>query len=457
MTALHEALFRQAERDPDHAAHVEGERVTTYGALAELVRAFAGALTAGGLVGGDRVCVAASGLDFLVATYATSCAGGVVVPLSPADRSDRSERILDAVGARALVRSLTEIEWRARCAQNLSRDVALVFFTSGTTAAPKGVMLTHANLDANARAIVTYLGLDSSDRVAACLPNDHAYGFSVLHTHVLAGGTIVEAGSSAFLGAVLEAIQTHRCTGLPAVPATLLRLTESEDDFDLSSLRYITQAGAPMTPDLTARVRRTFPRARLFCMYGQTEASARLSYLPPEDLDRKPGSVGLAISGVELTIIDSDDTPLPAGTVGEIVARGPNVMAGYLGDPERTARVLRGGRLHTGDLGYLDEDGYLFVVGRVDDLILVAGHRVGPREIEAAIEALPEVRECAVIGEPDARLGQRIVAHVVGGPPDAEIRAACRRALPAYMVPSRIVRTAELPRSPRGKLLRRAL
>ncbi|MEQ8277577.1 MAG: AMP-binding protein [Deltaproteobacteria bacterium] len=458
MTAIHDALIRHALEDPERIAHVDADEVTTYGRLLTLVRDFAARL---GVGPGDRVVVMTRGLDFLVATYGASMAGAVSIPLGEGDK--RYAEIAERAGACLVVRSRDQIEPRTPQRRDVGADVAMIFHTSGTTAEPKGVMLTHANIEANTRAIVEYLGLSDQDRVAACLPNHHAYGFSVLNTQLHAGGTIVEAGSAAFVGPLLDTIQTYRCTGLSAVPSTFLRILDTPGiaTYDLTSLRYVTQAGAPMPTPLATRVRRAFSNARLFCMYGQTEASARLSYLPPEDLDRKPGSVGIAIPGVEISVRVDDGAPAPAHVLGEIFARGDNVMSGYLGDPAATAEVVRDGWLRTRDMGYLDEDGYLFIVGRRDDMISVAGHRVGPREIEAAIDALPGVHACAVVGVPDRRTGERVVAHVVLEPnarlSAADIQAACRRALPVYMVPASVELVEVLPRSERGKVVRSAL
>ncbi|MEQ9495517.1 MAG: AMP-binding protein [Deltaproteobacteria bacterium] len=458
---IHDALVRHAHEDPERIAHVDADEVTTYVQLMTLVRDFAAGLEAMGVRSGDRVLVMTRGLDFLVATYGASMAGAVSIPLGEGDK--RFEQIAERAGAHLVVRSQDQLEPKTPQRRDIGADVAMIFHTSGTTAEPKGVMLTNANIEANTRAIVQYLGLSAQDRIAACLPNHHAYGFSVLNTHLHAGGTVVEAGSAAFVGPLLDTIQRYRCTGLSAVPSTLQRILDTPgiDTYDLTSLRYVTQAGAPMSPTLARHVQRTLSNARLFCMYGQTEASARLSYLPPEDLDRKPGSVGIAIPGVEISVRVDDGTPAPTNVVGEIFARGDNVMCGYLGDPVATAEVLRDGWLGTRDMGYLDEDGYLFIVGRRDDMISVAGHRVGPREVEAAIEALPDVQACAVVGAPDRRTGERVVAHVVLEPnarlSAEDIQAKCRRTLPAYMVPAYVEFVEALPRSERGKVVRSAL
>jgi long-chain acyl-CoA synthetase len=292
------------------------------------------------------------------------------------------------------------------------------------------------------------------------LPYHYVYGNSVLHTHLAAGGSIVDAGSSVFPVRVLETIRDERCTGLSGVPSTFASLVKVRDPgrFDSSSLRYLTQAGGAMTPALTRRVRSAFPGARLHVMYGQTEAGARLSYLPPQDLERKMGSVGIAIPGVSLSVVDESGRPVPAGTIGEIVASGPNIMVGYLGEPAATEHALRGGVLHTGDMGYVDPDGYLYISGRNNDMISSGAHRVGPQEIENVISSVPGVAECAVVGVQDEMLGERIVAVLVlheGEQVDGRsVQRACLTALPRYKVPTEVLFAAELPHSERGKLLR---
>jgi acyl-CoA synthetase (AMP-forming)/AMP-acid ligase II len=247
------------------------------------------------------------------------------------------------------------------------------------------------------------------------------------------------------------------------VPSTFARLLALEhlDGHDLSSLRYVTQAGAAMSREMAARVRGAFPGTRLFVMYGQTEASARLAYLPPEDADRKAGSVGLAIPGVELTVRDGGGAPCPPRVVGEVVARGDNITVGYFKNPEATARALRSDGLHTGDLGYMDEEGYLFLVGRESEMIKSGAHRIAPRAIEEVIETLEAVGECAVVGRPDPVLGQAIVAFVVlreGAQLSAkDVLLRCRQELPRFQLPREVRFVSRLPRTDNGKLSRRSL
>jgi acyl-CoA synthetase (AMP-forming)/AMP-acid ligase II len=310
---------------------------------------------------------------------------------------------------------------------------------------------------------VEYLELTAADRVAMVLPFYYVYGNSVLHTHVCAGATVVHAGSMTFPTEVLKTIETTRATGLSGVPATFARLMglSTLGQHDLGSLRYLTQAGAAMSPALTERLRGAFPSASIFVMYGQTEASARLAYVPATDLVRKSGSAGRAIPGVELSIVDAEGREVPRGTTGEVVACGDNVMLGYWNDPEATRRALRDGRLHTGDLASMDEEGFLYIVGRESEMIKSGAHRISPREIEVAVEAALGVRECAVAGVPDELMGQAIAAFVVteeGRTLDRQtILRACLAELPRFKLPEHVLFVPELPRTSSGKIRRAEL
>jgi long-chain acyl-CoA synthetase len=266
-----------------------------------------------------------------------------------------------------------------------------------------------------------------------------------------------------FPAEVLKRITEHRCTGFSGVPATFARLLDvaALASSDTSSLRYITQAGAAMTPALTERLRAAFPSVHIFVMYGQTEAAARLAYVPPADLERKMGSAGKAIPGVQLAVVGPSGERLPAGVVGEVVAQGENVMVGYWKDPAETERTLRADGLHTGDLARMDEDGFLFIAGRESEMIKSGAHRIGPQEIESVIARVPGVRECAVAGVPDALLGQAVAAFIVtteGCSLDRQsVLRACLNDLPRFKLPEHVSFLPELPRTANGKVQRKAL
>jgi long-chain acyl-CoA synthetase len=231
--------------------------------------------------------------------------------------------------------------------------------------------------------------------------------------------------------------------------------------YDLSSLRYLTQAGGAMSPSLTRRLRAALPQARLFVMYGQTEATSRLTWLPPERLDEKLGSVGIPVDGVELRIVHEDDSDAATGEDGEVRVRGANVMRGYWNNPEATAAVLQDGWLRTGDVGRLDADGFLWLQGRRSDMIKTGAHRVHPGDIEDAIAELAGVSEVAVVGIDDEVLGQVVKAFVVapGLPPNSEnlVKAHCRERLASYKIPREVEFVTALPRTASGKVRRAAL
>ena len=506
---LGQMLVRSAERHAHRPVYLEGETSHTYEELAEGSAALAAGLRQAGLTPGDRVVlVLGNSFNYLLAYYAVVRAGAVVVPHYADARAESLKHVLRHSGAAATVMEGRAVRLLAGAGADLpdlrilvtagpvpgggvdlmggqqqmtleqlgaagrgqappdepaSAELASIVYTSGTTGKPKGVMLTHGNLLANIRSIVKYLELSPQDRVAMVLPFFYVYGNSVLHTHVCAGGSVAQVGTMVFPAAVLAGIQRHACTGLSGVPSTFERLLRFSGlaDADLSSLRYLTQAGGPMGPELTKRVRQALPGISVFIMYGQTEASARLSYLPPADLDRKAGSAGKAIPGVSLQIRDPQGQALPMGEVGEIVAQGDNIMKGYWQDAAATDQALGPHGLRTGDLAYMDEHGYLFIQGRRSEMIKTGAHRVSPLEIEEAVARHPGVVECGVVGVPDDLLGEAIAAFVVLEPGVALERRAllqtCNQLLPRFKLPAHLIALDALPRTPSGKLRRGAL
>lgn len=339
-------------------------------------------------------------------------------------------------------------------------QAAAIIYTSGTTGDPKGVTLSHRNLLANTHAIQSYLRLTEHDCIVNVLPFYYSYGGSVLHTHLLAGARIVLENSLSYPHLVVQQWAAEGATGFAGVPSTfaLLLARVNFAEYDLDTLRYVTQAGGAMAPALATRVLQTFPQAELFVMYGQTEATARITYLPPMRLSDKLGAVGVPVPGVRLEIRDEQGRVLPQGQQGEVCVQGDNVMLGYWNNQEATRRVLRDGWLHTGDLGYVDHDGFLFLVGRSSDFIKTGAHRVSPQEIEEAIMELPEVLECAVVSIPDDIMGEVIKACVVVKDATAleplAVQAHCRQRLATYKVPRKIEFIGQLPRTASGKVQR---
>ncbi|HQP36167.1 MAG TPA: class I adenylate-forming enzyme family protein [Polyangiaceae bacterium] len=496
MALLHHLATERAEHAPDRPAIAGADSVTTYGMLLSRARSLAAGLHRIGVRPGDRVVIVAEQAPWYVeACLGVLHAGAVIVPHCADVKPDSFRWLLEHTEASAVILREADLPHApphvpprlvvagARDTTRMDRDVfcmeeliaaggtprnadlpetalASIFYTSGTTGRPKGVMLSHRNLVANVRSIVSYLGLGPDDRAAMALPFQYVYGNSVLHTHLAAGGSIGLVGSVAFPAKMVSLIQMLRCTNLPAVASSLCRLL----DAGLSAqhaLRFVTHAGGPMPSSLLARSRAALPSTRIVLMYGQTEASARLAWLPPDELPRRPGSAGKAIPGVTLRIVDEHGSTQPSGVIGEVVASGDNVMVGYWKDPVETARVLRAGGLHTGDIGRMDEDGYLYLVGRNAEMIKSGGHRIGPREVEEVVESLPGIAQCAVVGVPDDLLGERIVAWVVAADPQVTSERAvlqgCFEKLPRFKLPCRVLFIPELPRTAVGKLDRRTL
>lgn len=342
-------------------------------------------------------------------------------------------------------------------------SAALILYTSGSTGRPRGVVQTFRNIDANTRSIVQYLGLSAEDRALLILPLYYCYGRSVLQTHLFAGGSVFLDSRFAFPRTVLESLSTENCTGFAGVPLTfeIIRRQVEVSTLAFPRLRYLTQAGGAMAPDTIAWVRKTFHPARLFVMYGQTEATSRLSYLPPERAVDKQGSIGIPIPGVELAVVDETGRVLPDGETGHLVARGDNVTLGYLDEPAETTAILHNGWLWTGDLAFRDKDGFFFHQGRSKEILKIGGHRVSPIEIEHVVAEHPDVSEGAVVGAPDALMGEVPVAFVVlrpgRTPSETDIQKFCRERMPLYRVPVAVCFVETLPRNEAGKLLRAVL
>ena len=349
------------------------------------------------------------------------------------------------------------LDVRASCAATKPTDLASIVYTSGTTGCSKGVMLSHENFLTVTHAIVEYLGIDARDRHLLTLPLFHTYGKSVLLTTAQVGGSICLFAEFAKIPLFLETLARERITIFSGVPFhinALLRRARLEQ-FDLTALKRVTVSGAPLHADSIAAFSARLPHVELFFMYGLTESCTRACFLPPRDAPRKRGSVGIPIRGVRVQVRDDEGRELPPSTPGDIFLAGPNIMQGYFNAPELTAQALHDGWLWTGDLGYLDAEGYLYITGRKKDILNCAGERISPREIEEVLESHPNVAEAAVIGVPDPLLGESICAVVVErqkADDATELRLWCGERLSYLKVPRSFRFIDHLPRTPSGKI-----
>jgi len=462
-----------------------------YSDLKERVSNMSGVLMRYGVKPGDRVVIVMdNSIDYVVAFYAIWELGAIVVSVYSQAKNYEIEKIINQSQARCLLVDKLNEEAKESLKASGVKVIALdevsvttmdnhknesnidggrfsadestlaqIIYTSGTTGNPKGVLLSHGNLMANTRDIVKYLELTEKDSVLNILPFHYSYGNSILHTHLCVGAKVILAGSMAFPQQVINDIRKYRASGFSGVPSTFsLLLTHSDWVSGPPSLRYITQAGGPMSKTLTEQLLNAInSQTKLYIMYGQTEASARISWLPPASLIHKAGSVGIALEHVNVEIRDEKGNKLPANTAGEVYVSGKSIMQGYWNNPAATEKVLNNGWLKTGDLGCLDTDGYIFLKGRNSDMIKVGAHRIHPLELEEIINRLDFVSECAVTGIDDEMLGQKLQAYVVGHESKQNLFALkkhCNEYLPAYKIPGKIKWVDELPKTVSGKIKR---
>lgn len=352
--------------------------------------------------------------------------------------------------------------------RNIDLDLASIIYTSGSTGEPKGVMLTHLNMISAATSIIQYLQNRPDDIILNVLPLSFDYGLYQVLMAAKFGGTVVLERSFNYPYQVIQKMIQEKVTGFPCVPTNLAILLglKNLDQLDFSRLRYVTNTAAALPPAYIEKLRRIFPHVRIYSMYGLTECK-RVSYLPPEEIDRRPTSVGRGMPNEEVWIVDEQGNPVGPGIVGELVVRGSNVMRGYWGKPEETAQVLKPGKypgevvLYTGDLFKMDEDGYLYFVARKGDMIKSRGARISPKEIEQCLCSMEGVAEAAVIGVPHEILGESIVAYVrvhdgIRFEPK-EVTAYCKEHLEDFMIPHEVHLVDCFPKTASGKIDKLAL
>lgn len=502
---LQDSLLASAERDGARTAVIVEGEPHAYAEVLELSRRFAGAAGHAGVRRGDRVVVhAGNSLRCVASFFGTLLAGGVPVVVNPQTKAEklgfivddcgavllvtdtRPDRALPAGAARPSLRAViacgpagrgTALDFdavvgaaepRAEPPPTIPTDLAALIYTSGSTGTPKGVMMTHQSMVFTAESIAEYLRLSSDDRILGVLPLGFDYGLYQLLMACRLGATLVLERSFAYPARVLQRVEEQEVTVFPGVPtifATLLGL-ERERPLAFPSVRRVSNTAAALPPAFLPGLRRLFPNALLYSMYGLTECK-RVSYLEPELLDERPLSVGKAIPGTEVFVADAAGRQVPPGEIGVLHVRGPHVMAGYWHQPDLSAEMLRDGShpgdrvLCTQDFFRMDEDGFLYFVGRSDDIIKTKGQKASPLEVENALHAIGGVREAAVAGVPDATAGEAIRAFVVLDPgaelTEQDIRRGCRLRLEDFMVPSEVVFVTELPKTETGKVRRASL
>jgi acyl-CoA ligase (AMP-forming) (exosortase A-associated) len=511
---VHHMLRTSAARLPGKEALVHGDRRLTYADVWSATGGIAQGLRKAGVERGDRIGIYLdASIEQSLSMFAISRAGGAYVPINGVLFPDQIGHIATDCRMRGLVTSSQKLESIApilggipsleylivtgsdgaagpsdialpihsfesfastppsgpETEASISKDLAAILYTSGSTGRPKGVMLSHANIMAGATIVSTYLEINENERILAVLPFSFDAGMNQIMTAFQQGATCV-LKPFVFAREIVTALKDERITGLAGVPTLWSLLTQPSSSLHKSTyphLRYITNTGGAMPQDVLAALRKMLPTTKVFLMYGLTEAF-RSTYLPPSELDRRPTSMGKAIPDTEIVLVDPDGRRCGPGETGELVHRGPTVSMGYWGQPELTAERLRPNPFvpkelgndekvcYSGDLVRMDEDGFLYFVGRRDNMIKSSGFRISPTEVEEVLFQSGRVQMAAVIGVPDAVLGQTITAFVVpaeGNSLDEEaLRAHCAEKMPPYMMPKVFEILERMPRTSSGKV-----
>lgn len=516
---LHELPLTSATLTPEATALSDGKSVCSYVQLADEIRRCACGLLQLGLSRGERVALfLEKRFEFVFGAFGTTAAGGVMVPINPLLKPEQVAYILRDCNARVLITSperaslladvLTECHdlrqvvvtdgtwtrpepmapnwttWQTLratshdlAARTIDTDMAAILYTSGSTGKPKGVVLSHRNMVAGAKSVTSYLENQADDTLLATLPLSFDAGFSQLTTAFHVGARVVLL-NYLLPRDVLKAIEREKVSGLTAVPPLYIQLAQLTWPESITEhLRYFANTGGRMPRETLFALRRQLPKTRPFLMYGLTEAF-RSTYLPPSEVDKRPDSIGKAIPNAEILVLREDGTTCAPNEPGELVHRGALVGMGYWNDPEKTAErykplppnapgrppglVLPEIAVFSGDTVRMDEEGFLFFIGRRDEMMKTSGYRVSPTEIEEILYATKMVEECVAFGVDNERLGQsiQVIATPIAGKPldAATLLAECRLRMPAYMVPADIeIRSGPLPRNPNGKIDRKSL
>lgn len=504
---IHNFLSEVARKMPGKVVVIQGKRRVTYRELHTGVSRLATFLLDRGVQVGDRVIIMIENSpEYIISYFGVQQAGGISVALNPQYSAYELKKVFDNCLPQVLVAERKYLKVVMKTIENgtslktliivdsqsmkglslfsnkkekvisgiscfnlqdilkndksentypviTGKDVASIHYTSGTTGEPKGVMLSHGNFVTNANSIIKYLNLTADDRAMVVLPFFYSYGTSVLTTHMKVCGSLVLENSFMYPNVVLDKMVEEGVTGFAGVPSTFAILLNRSNirNYSFSKLRYVTQAGGSMPPGHARELAEILSGTEIYIMYGQTEATARLTYLPPEDLLKNPGSIGKPVPGVEIELIKTKDVEEK-----EIVCTGGNVMVGYWNNPEETKKVLREGRLYTGDIARIDDEGYLYIMGRKSDMIKSGAHRIGPKEIEEVILEMPEVHEVAVVGIEDEVMGESIKAVIVlkdGLQMEAKkVQKHCMRKLAPFKIPKEVVFVKDYPKTSSGKV-----
>ncbi len=487
---LHHFLERTAARLPEKAALVCEQRPYTYREINERAERLAAMLGSRAVRRGDRVAVFMdNSAEAVIAIYAALKAGAVFMPVNALTKSDKLAYMLNDARTAALIthsslRSvwdpaiehawnvhtcivMDEDEIVAGAAEAdeapIDQDLASIIYTSGSTGEPKGVMLSHLNMVSAVNSVSGYLGYREDDVILCVLPLAFDYGLYQVLMGFKAGATVVLERNFAFPVRILEVVARERVTVLPGVPTifSLLMNLDNLAQYDLRALRMVTNTAAALSEEHLGKLRSLFPQATLFSMYGLTECK-RVTYLPPEQLDLRPLSVGRGMPNQELWLVDEAGRQLANGATGELVIRGSHVMRGYWEKPAETAERLKPGPLpgesvlYSGDIFRTDAEGFLYFIGRKDDIIKSRGEKVSPREVENALYSLPGVLEAAVVGVPDPVLGQAIKAYVVLAAgrhySEREVIRHCLSKLENFMAPKYVQFVDSIPKTNTGKI-----
>ncbi len=506
---LHDGLLSSAARLPTkHAVIVEGKPYT-YGELLDKASRLAAALQRRGLERGDRVAIYMDNTwPCVISIYAVLLAGGVMLVVNPQTKSDKLEFILNDCDAKILLtdghlanvfipvldhlKKLQSVVCSGKLpnpasvgieafddvvekstpltapAPSIALDLAALIYTSGSTGNPKGVMQTHQSMTFAAGSLIEYLRLSETDRILCVLPLAFDYGLYQLLMTVQLGATLVLERSFTYPAQVFERMQAQQVSAFPGVPTifSMLLAAHARSPLSFPAITRVTNTAAALPDGYVAALRAIFPNALIYKMYGLTECK-RVCYLEPELIDAKPGSVGKAIPGTEVFLRSVDGGPVAPGETGVLHVRGPHVMLGYWKRPDLSAQMLKEGNfpgervLCTHDHFRMDDEGFLYFVGRSDDIIKTRGEKVSPVEVENVLFGIKGIREAAVIGVPDEVLGQAVCAYVVletgAKLSEKEIRAACLTRLENFMVPKEIIIRSTLPKTTTGKISKKDL